>query len=84
MGFVSHDTDPQTALLVCDECDHYFCDGARSPKSRRDSTPGDLTPFFKNREEIPPSAVRSGWRATIGKEELRARWTCPACVREPG
>ena len=82
MGLLTHHEDSRTALLLCDECDHFFCDGHRSEKSRRESTPDDLAPFFKKREDIPPSAVSAGWKVTIGKDDLRARWACPECARE--
>jgi hypothetical protein len=79
MGFLSYAPFARQALLFCDDCEHFFCDGARSAKARRDSSPEDLAPFFRVRETLPHAAFRAGWRASLAPDDRRALWFCPEC-----
>lgn len=85
MGVFSYDLFDRSALLVCDECDRVFLrDDSLSGKTRRDSSPDELAPHFRFREELAPPAIRAGWQATMTEGHLRAHWTCPQCAKERG
>lgn len=85
MGVFSHDPFDRRALLVCDECDRVLLrDDSLSAKTRRDSTPDELAPHFRSREDLPEPAIKAGWQAIMTERQLRALWTCPSCTRGRG
>lgn len=82
MGVFSHDPFDRSALLVCDDCDRVFQrDDELSGKTRRDSTPDELAPHFRFREELAAPAIRAGWQATMSGGHVHAVWVCPRCAK---
>lgn len=85
MGVFSYDRFDRSALLVCDDCDRVLLsDDSLSEKTRRDSTPDELAPHFRFREDLPAPAVKAGWQATLNDRRAHALWTCPLCTRGRG
>jgi hypothetical protein len=86
MGLFSFETPggyARQALLVCDVCDHFFAEGARSRRAKRDALPDEWTPYFEPRDELPRVARDAGWLNEVGEREDRARWFCPECKGGP-
>ena len=82
MGVFSYDPFDRSALLVCDDCDRVFLsDDSLSAKTRRDSTPDELAPHFRFRDDLPAPAIKAGWQATMTMRQLHALWTCPGCTK---
>lgn len=85
MGVFSYDPFDRSALLVCDDCDRVFLqDDSLSEKPRRDSSPDELAPHFRFREELAAPAVKAGWQAIMNERHLHALWTCPRCTKLHG
>lgn len=82
MGVFSYDPFDRSALLVCDDCDRVLlCDDSLSERPRRDSSPDELAPHFRFREDLPAPAVKAGWQATMTGRHAHAVWTCPQCTK---
>lgn len=85
MGFfTSHEFDP-LALLVCDDCERVLTiDGRVTVKCLRDSSPAELAPHFRPRDQLARPATEAGWRGRIAPVYGQSHWLCPRCATDGG